>query len=152
MKLAEALKERADLNLKIAQLKDRIISNSLMQEGEAPVEDPELLISELDAAIDRLEVLMGQINMTNSVTRVGGVTLTALLAKKDCLAIKLAAYRAAAQEASQNTGRARFSEIKILPAISVSDLQAKTDTLSKELRELDNTLQANNWTCDLIEE
>ena len=37
MKLAEALQERADLNKKIEQLRSRITSNSLMQEGALPV-------------------------------------------------------------------------------------------------------------------
>ena len=44
MKLAEALQERADLNKKIEQLRSRITSNALMQEGVLPVEDPEQLL------------------------------------------------------------------------------------------------------------
>ena len=48
MKLAEALQERADLNKKIEQLRSRITSNALMQEGVLPVEDPEQLLKELD--------------------------------------------------------------------------------------------------------
>ena len=47
MKLAEALQERADLNKKIEQLRSRITSNALMQEGVLPVEDPEQLLKEL---------------------------------------------------------------------------------------------------------
>ena len=39
MKLAEALQERADLNRKIAQLRQRIAKNVLVQEGELPAED-----------------------------------------------------------------------------------------------------------------
>ena len=36
MKLAEALKERADLNIKIEQLRSRLTANALVQEGEKP--------------------------------------------------------------------------------------------------------------------
>ncbi|MEO2800040.1 DIP1984 family protein, partial [Flavonifractor plautii] len=36
MKLAEALQERADLNRNIEQLKNRLSSNALVQEGEQP--------------------------------------------------------------------------------------------------------------------
>ena len=43
MKLAEALQERADLNRNIEQLKNRLSSNALVQEGEQPVECPENL-------------------------------------------------------------------------------------------------------------
>lgn len=54
MKLAEALQERADLNKKIEQLRSRITSNALMQEGVLPVEDPEQLLKELDECLNQL--------------------------------------------------------------------------------------------------
>ncbi len=54
MKLAEALQERADLNRNIEQLKNRLNNNVLVQEGEAPAEDPETLKRALDASLERL--------------------------------------------------------------------------------------------------
>ena len=65
MKLAEALQERADLNKKIEQLRSRITSNALMQEGVLPVEDPEQLLKELDECLNQLEKLIIVINKTN---------------------------------------------------------------------------------------
>ena len=44
MKLAESLQERADLNRKIEELKQRLENNCLVQEGERPAEDPEELL------------------------------------------------------------------------------------------------------------
>ena len=55
MKLAEALQERADLNKKISDLRGRLNQNSLVQEGEIPNEDPNVLMQELEAAIARLQ-------------------------------------------------------------------------------------------------
>ena len=49
MKLAEALQERADLNRSIEQLRSRLDSNSLVQEGEMPAESPSDLKRELDS-------------------------------------------------------------------------------------------------------
>ena len=66
MKLAEALQERADLNKKIEQLRSRITSNALMQEGVLPVEDPEQLLKELDECLNQLEKLIIVINKTNN--------------------------------------------------------------------------------------
>lgn len=57
MKLAEALQERADLNRSIEELKNRLSRNALVQEGEAPAEDPEKLRRELDASLARLAYL-----------------------------------------------------------------------------------------------
>jgi len=68
MKLAEALQERADLNRNIEQLKNRLSSNALVQEGEQPVECPENLKQELDASISRLSYLIARINRTNCQT------------------------------------------------------------------------------------
>ena len=151
MKLAEALQERADLNKKIEQLRQRIESNVLVQEGEKSQEDPQALIKELDAAVERLEKLMADINLTNCRTEVSGRTLTELIARKDALSVKLASYRDIAYEANQNTRRARNTEIKIKSQVKVSTLQKAADDIAAEIRKLDNTLQATNWTTELIE-
>ena len=151
MKLAEALQERADLNRKIEQLRQRIENNVLVQEGEKSQEDPQALIKELDAAIERLEKLMADINLTNCRTMAGGKTLTELIARKDALSVKLSAYRDIAYEANQNTRRARNTEIKIKSQVKVSSLQKAADDIAAEIRKLDNTLQETNWTTELIE-
>ena len=72
MKLAEALQERADLNKKISDLQGRLNQNSLVQEGEIPNEDPNVLMQELEAAIARLQQLIKDINLTNCATIVEG--------------------------------------------------------------------------------
>ena len=41
MKLAEALNQRADLQKRIAQLRDRLSNNVKVQEGDTPAEKPE---------------------------------------------------------------------------------------------------------------
>ncbi len=152
MKLAEALMERADLNVKINQTKDMISNNLLVQEGEAPSQDLKELMSNLDAMIERLNYLVSRINLTNCKTLVGSKSLTEIIAEKDALVIQVNAYNDFVYGASQNTRRARGTEIKIKPAVNVSDLQKKADTLSAQIRKLDNTLQMTNWQVDLIEE
>ena len=57
MKLAEALQERADLKRSIEELKNRLSRNALVQEGEAPAEDPEKLRR---AYTGRLRLLSGR--------------------------------------------------------------------------------------------
>ncbi|MBO6054514.1 MAG: DIP1984 family protein [Oscillospiraceae bacterium] len=152
MKLAEALQERADLNRRIEQLRARINQNVLVQEGEKPNEDPAALIAEMDGAVDRLEQLMAAINRTNSATVVDGRTLTQIIAKKDALKLRLSAYRDLLYSASQNTHRARSTEIRILSAVPVAELQKKADDMSRDLRELENLLQSSNWVTDLLED
>lgn len=151
MKLAEALQERADLNRKIEQLRNRLGNNVLVQEGERTAEDPEKLKQELDSAIERLANLIVYINLTNCSTQIEGQTLTELIAKKDTLLIKIAGYKDIVSVASQSSYRARNTEIKIRPAIRVSEWQTEIDTMSKTLRLLDNKLQECNWKTDLIE-
>ena len=151
MKLAEALQERADLNRKIAQLSARLKNNALVQEGEVPGEDPAELLEELDSCTKRLEILIAQINRTNCEIKIGNETLTVLLARKDALILRLAAYRELVDTASQNNRRATHSEIKLLSAVNVRELQREADRMSKQLRELDNALQAANWQSELIE-
>ena len=149
MKLAEALQERADLNRRIAQLRSRLLSNAQVQEGETPSEDPQELLTELDSCIMRLSSLMTRINLCNSQTVMDGQTLTALIAKKDCLRLQLEAYRALAAEASDLAPRDSRTEIKLYSTVDVKALQKQADAMAAELRQLDNQLQATNWTVDL---
>lgn len=151
MKLAEALQERADLNRRIEQLRYRLNNNVLVQEGEKPLEDPAALLEELKSSFTRLEWLIARINLTNCAVKVEGRSLTELIARRDVLSLRAEAYRRLVEEASQNTHRATRTEIKILSAVDVPALQRQADDASRELRLLDNTLQATNWTADLME-
>lgn len=151
MKLAEALQERADLNRRIEQLRYRLSNNVLVQEGEKPLEDPAALLEKLESSFTRLEWLIARINLTNCAVKVEGRSLTELIARRDVLSLRAEAYRRLVEEASQNTHRATRTEIKILSAVDVPALQRQADDASRELRLLDNTLQATNWTADLME-
>ena len=151
MKLAEALQERADLNRRIEQLRYRLSNNVLVQEGEKPLEDPAALLEELESSFTRLEWLIARINLTNCAVKVEGRSLTELIARRDVLSLRADAYRRLVEEASQNTHRATRTEIKILSAVDVPALQRQADDASRELRLLDNTLQATNWTANLME-
>lgn len=152
MKLAEALQERADLNKKIESLRYRLENNATVQEGEKSSEDIYSLLDELNQSTDRLAELIAKINLTNCKTIVDGLTLTELIAKKDVLMVKVAIYRNLVNEASNISRRARGSEIKILPNLSVVDLQKEADLLSKEIRIIDNKIQSTNWQIDLMNE
>jgi len=151
MKLAEALQERADLKRNLNSLRERLARVVLVQEGGKPAEDPQELLRIQDACFQRMEYLIAAINHSNDVIEVNGLTLTQLIAKKDVLLMKLAAYKNVIREAGSDTSRARGTEIRILPTVRTAELQAEADRMSKEIRILDNLLQETNWTKELIE-
>ena len=107
MKLAEALQERSDLNYKISDLELRLTQNSLVQEGEAPNENPEELLKTLDQCVTRLQKLIAHINLTNCKTIAEGRSITEIIAEKDSAALRLSAYRTLASSAGSINFRAR---------------------------------------------
>ena len=149
MKLAEALQERADLNKRIAQLSSRLCMNATVQEGEQPAEDPTELIKELEICTSRLEELISKINIANCNTKIDGISLTELIAKKDILTIKINSYRDLLNNASRLSQRATRSEIKIFSAVNVKELQKLVDDLAKEFRLTDNKIQETNWKTEI---
>ena len=149
MKLAEALQERADLNTKINELRCRLGNNATVQEGEAPAEDPNELIFQLDECAARLEELIARINATNCATVTEKGTLTELIAKRDCLKVKIDAYRDLAGNASSLCDRVTRSEIVILSTVDVRALQKQIDAMSRELRCTDNMIQQLNWLTEI---
>ena len=150
MKLATALSERADLQRRIQELGGRLNRNAKVQEGEKPSEDPNELLEELNKDFARLEELIAHINHTNNVTKNGDVTLTDLIAKRDCLKERIEIMRTFLLVASEKTSRYSKTEIKILSTVPVAELQKEVDKYSKELRETDETIQELNWTTELI--
>ncbi|MBE6889957.1 MAG: DIP1984 family protein [Oscillospiraceae bacterium] len=149
MKLAEALQERADLKKNIEQLKYRLVTNMLVQEGEKPAEDPQELMKQFDGCVSRMGELVTLINHKNGSTFVDGESLTSMISRRDSLIRRIDAYRDMVNSASRAAMRATRSEIKIFSTIDVRALQKQIDDLSKQLRELDNKIQMTNWTTDI---
>src|SRR5688500_9757054 len=86
VKLAEALLLRADMQKKIASLRERIVANAVVQEGEKPNEDPNELLLEASGVMSDLESLIGRINKTNLAARLAdGRSLTEAIARPDHL-------------------------------------------------------------------
>ena len=150
MKLATALSERSDLQRRLTELSTRLNQNAKVQEGDSPAEEPEALLRETDGVLLRLEELIARINLTNSRTVSEGVSLTELLAKRDCLGKRITLMRSFLDAASARVDRYSRTEIKVHSSVSVSALQQELDRRSKSLRELDEHIQELNWTTDLI--
>lgn len=152
LKIAEALILRADIQKRIAQLKTRLNNNAKVQEHEEPAENPELLLTELDSLISQLNDLIIKINKTNTLSKIDGISLVELIAKKDTLSQKAGILREFIEIASQKINLYSTTEIKVFSTINVPAQQKQLDKLSKEIRETDTKLQQANWTIDLIEE
>lgn len=152
MKLAEALQERTALNSKLEQLSSTISDNVLYQEGDMPDLDIKELLKEHTEAVERLRWLMTRINLTNSTIKADdGKTMTELLATRDTLKLQVETYQNIRLTLGSRISRASRSEIKIIAAISAADIKKMIDDTSKDLRTLDNKIQALNWQADLLE-
>lgn len=149
MKLAEALNQRADLQKRIAQLRERLSNNVKVQEGDQPAENPDDLFKELEGSLKQLKDLIVSINRTNQETVWEGKTLTEMIAEKDVLSMHLGALRTTLEAANVRSDRFSRNEIKFVRTVDVNALQKKVDDLSKELRELDSKLQQANWMTDM---
>ena len=150
MKLAVALSERAQIQQDIRALTERLLRNAKVQEGDKPSEDPEKLLKELEDCTRRLEDLIARINLTNSSAKIGSVSITEHMAKRDALKIKVNTYRDFLSAASDKLQRYSNKEIRIFSTVDVVQLQKKVDSYSKELRKLDEKLQEANWTVELL--
>lgn len=152
MKLAEALILRADAQKRIEQLKQRLLNNARVQEGDKPGEDPNELINELERLTTELTSLIQNINRTNVNTLLEeDMTVADALALRDILNLKHRIYRDLANAATISQGRFTRSEIKFLSTVNVAKIQKTADRLAKEHRELDAAIQAINWNVDLME-
>lgn len=153
VKLGEALSQRSDIQKRIAQLGGRLQASSMVQEGDSPPENPAELLDELQKLTAELEALIAAINLTNSSSRLpSGVSVTEALARRDVIAIKQNVLRATADSMAQTQARYSRSEIRVTRQIDVAAIRRELDDLAKQRRELDTSIQENNWTTELIED
>lgn len=151
MKIAEALALRADLQRRLEQLKQRLLKNARVQEGDQPAESPDELQAEFERCAGDVISLVRRINRTNASSRLGAGTLADALAERDVLKIRHTAYRELAAAASTTQTRTTRSEVKFVSTVSVAAVQRKADDLAKELRELDTRIQEADWQVNLLE-
>ncbi len=150
MKLAEALKLRSDLNVRLGQLRSRLVANSKVQEGDEPSEDPADLMRELDETASQLEELIWRINSTNCRTvSEDGRTITQLLARRDVLRVRESVMRGLLESASDRIDRYSRTEIVIHSTVDVRAVRMEVDAISAEIRRTDNAIQELNWTTEL---
>jgi hypothetical protein len=151
MKLAEALILRADVQKKIESLRNRLKVVMLVQEGEKPIEQPKILLTELTGVLKQAEELVYRINKTNMHTKLSdGVLLTEALARREVLA-KHHTILKELTEAANPTNRYGLSEIKTVTTLDVATLQKQIDKLAKELRELNGSIQEAGWKAELLD-
>ena len=148
MKLAQALNLRADIQNRMSELENRLAANAKTQEGIEPAEDPVKLFREYEGCAVQLEELIAMINRVNNATVVNGMTLTELLAKRDCLKLRVMNYQRFLREASAIGTRSTHSEIRILSTVSVSDYRKILDDCAAKLREVDGLIQEANWLTE----
>lgn len=152
MKLAEALMLRADVQKKIASLRERIVANAVVQEGDAPHEDPEKLMQQAVGAMDELEGLVSRINATNLATKMpDGRTLTQAIARRDTLIQHHSLLQAAILGSRKEADRYSVREIKWVATMKVPKLQKQADDLAKKIRELNAQIQEVNWQTELVD-
>ena len=150
MKLAEALIERADLQRRLEQLKQRLNQNAQYQEGEEPAEEPNALLAEYRQTATALEQLIVKINLANNrLSLENGLLMVEVLAKRDRLKAEHSTLITLADSATQTFDRYSRSDIKTLAAIDVKAIRKQIDELAKQHRQLDTQIQQANWLNEI---
>ena len=145
MKLAEALIERAELKKTLTSLESRMEQNVKVQEGDIPAEDIKELMKMYEELMCSLEDLIIRINKTN--TKYG---ISEMITHRDQLKSCIKVLRNLYDEGVSRCDRYSRSEIKFISCINGREMQKRIDDLSKECREVDIKIQAQNWTVDLV--
>ncbi|PUB10077.1 DIP1984 family protein [Paenisporosarcina sp. OV554] len=152
MKLAEALILRTDCQKRIEQLKNRLIQNAKIQEGESPNEDPKELEKELTNLLSQLKHLIKRINRTNLQTPFNtNQSLADALTEREILGQERKIYSELLEQASLRQDRYSRSEIKFITTINVKETQNYVDELSRKYRLFDTKIQELNWLTNLVE-
>jgi len=150
VKLAEALLLRADMQKKLASLRERVARNAVVQDGEKPHEDPNTLIKEAIGLLRDMEKLVAKINKANLSHKLpDGRTLTEAIAMRDMLVQQHSLLQAAIAGSTKEPDRYSAREIKWVATVEVAKLQKQSEDLAKKIREVNGAIQQTNWKVEL---
>lgn len=149
MKLAEALIKRRDLDTAIANLNLSLQENVKVVEGTKPFEDPLELVEAVNNTINEQAKLIQRINKTNNSTRVDdNSNLDELLTLREQLKRRHKILNDAYKSSFSNSRS--YNEIKYNIAVDMQILKNKISEAAKDFRNLDNKIQAINWSTELL--
>src|ERR671918_854188 len=154
MLLAEALRERADAQRRLAALRDRIEASARYTEGEEPTEDAAALLEEAEGVVDRLEELILLINRSNLEAELPeGRSLTAALAERDALRTRFGLLKSAADAATGRRDLFRMGrqELRTFSSLDVKNLRSRADEVARQIRELDLAIELVNFSTETVE-
>lgn len=140
MRVASLVIERADLQRRLAEAQARLLQQAKRQEGDP---DP-LLGSRLDDAAglsERVRDLTVQINEANTANGNMG-----RIAMRDDLDRQLRLLREVLNASRVAEMRGRPTEIRWIPNIDAAILEARIDGLARQRRQLNEAIQATDWT------
>ena len=150
MKLAEALLLRSDMKKKLASLRERVLANAVVQQGEKPHEDPAKLIKEAVGVLEAMESLVLTINTANLSHKLDdGRTLAAVIARRDKLVQQHSLLEAAIVGANREPDRYSMKEIKWVAKLDVAKLQKQADDLARQIRQTNAIIQETNWQVEV---
>lgn len=90
MKLAEGLSLRKDLQTRVAQLKERLMKNVKVYDGDEPMENPEEPMKEFDRCLNHLEKHIFRISKTiMQAVEPNGKSQTQMMAERNVLKIQI---------------------------------------------------------------
>jgi len=150
MKLAEALLLRADMQKKLASLRERIGQNAVVQEGEQPHEDPQKLLQQAFGVLSDLQDLVAKVSVANLTNKLpDGRTLAVAIGQRDTLVRQHSLISASLDATKKEPDRYSVREIKWVATLDVAKLQKQLEDLAKSIRELNSLIQQANWGIDL---
>src|SRR6266498_1166572 len=151
MKLAELLNERKAIKTEIKKLKERLHLAAKMQEGDSqPSESPEALKETLIGLYAILSDLIIKINRANIEIRIEGKMIMELIAERDHAIAIAEMLHDLAGAATPKPERFSRNEIRYVSTIDINSVKKEADTYSKLAREIDNKIQASNWSIEVV--
>lgn len=150
MKLAELLIERSECQNKLIEIKSQILANLKYQEGDKPLVDINNLRKQFEEANAYLESLIIKINQANHKFKLNNnMTIAEAIAHRDAIKAKIDFNKDIIKSANTKDYRITRTEIKMILTVDINVLLNEIDSLSKEFRLLDNSIQQVNWITEV---
>jgi len=150
--LGEALSLRARQAQQLEDLRGRIKSNALVQEGDEPAESVPELLEQFEKLSDEHAETVQRIIRTNvGATASNGENILSMLHLRESLRRKRSIHEMVANVATpgRDVFRYRAAEIKYVPQVKAVEHRTAARELDQAIARIDAVLQETAWQVDL---
>jgi len=149
MDINEKIAYRNEIRWKLKNIENRLTSCAKIQEGETPVECPNMIIQELKVVLAEYSEVLKTINKIRTIDiSKDGNELSSVLAEREVISVEKDIMGNFLKALNVNYDRYNNSDTKYINTVDASVIEKRVQELNEKYQEIETKFKTTRWNVD----